>query len=87
MEGRSHDSSTEEYVKLLCIAIIFKYSKEVGADCHVSSQNIQMTSSYLTKLDILLGLRLSPLQNYQKCSNQILWDIYSEIWTMKNLKY
>ena len=69
MEGRSHDSSTEEYVKLLCIAIIFKYSKEVGADCHVSSQNIQMTSSYLTKLD------------------QMLWDIYSEILAMKNLKY
>ena len=61
-----------EYVKLLCIAIIFKNSKQVGAHCHVSSQNIQMTSSYLTKLDILLGLRLSPLQSYQKCSNQIL---------------
>ena len=87
MEGRGHVSSTYEYVKLLCIAIIDKNSKEVGADCHVSSQNIQMTSSYLNKLDILLGSRLSPLQNYQKCSNQILWDIYSEIWPMKNLKY
>ena len=48
----------KEYVKILCIAIIFKNSKEVGADCHV--QNIQMTSSYLTKLDIFHGLRLFP---------------------------
>ena len=71
------------YVKLQCIAIIFKDSKEVGAHFHVISRNIQMTSSYLTKLDILLGLCLTPLQNYQKWSNQnimryLLWDFNYE---------